>query len=293
VWSRTVAPEHLRTLTPAGQPGRRSVHNPDRQTPRHCNTVTVMNDWSGQLAYGVRMEWGLTGAKHLTGACVVIVDVLSFTTSVTVVVEAGTRVFPYQWRDESAVEFARQVRAPLAVGRRAVTEQSPWSLSPAALRKAPKPTALVLPSPNGSSIAAAMSEAIVMAGCLRNASAVGRALTARGFGSVEKPIVVIAAGERWPDDQLRPALEDLLGAGAIIRALGQEVSLSPEAQAARSCFMGTANVPSAVAACSSGLELREGGFSDDVTIAAELDACDTVPALIDGDPQRRAFVALD
>jgi 2-phosphosulfolactate phosphatase len=138
-----------------------------------------------------------------------------------------------------------------------------------------------------------MSEAIVIAGCLRNASAVGRALTARGFGSIENPIAIIAAGERWPDGQLRPALEDLLGAGAIITALDQKASLSPEAQAARSCFVGTANIPSAVAACSSGLELREGGFPDDVIIAAELDACDTVPALIDRDPQRRAFVALD
>ncbi|MFE7855456.1 hypothetical protein [Streptomyces sp. NPDC057403] len=54
------------------------------------------------------------------------VDVLSFTTSVTVAVEAGTRVFPYAWRDETAAAFARDKGAALAVGRRAVTPATPW-----------------------------------------------------------------------------------------------------------------------------------------------------------------------
>jgi 2-phosphosulfolactate phosphatase len=97
-------------------------------------------------------------------------------------------------------------------------------------------------------------------------------------------VVVTAAGERWPDGSLRPALEDLLGAGAIIAELESRGSgpLSVEAAAARACFVQIADVASAVAACSSGLELARGGFTDDVVIATELDASAVVPLLAGG-----------
>ena len=92
---------------------------------------------------------------------------------------------------------------------------------------------LVLPSPNGSAIAAA-APGVTVAASLRNASAVAEWLSERFRGDVE-PVSVIAAGERWPDGSLRPALEDLLGAGAVLSALVARtgVSESPEAAAAR------------------------------------------------------------
>lgn len=95
---------------------------------------------------------------------------------------------------------------------------------------------------------------------------------------------VVAAGERWPDDSLRPALEDLLGAGAIIAALqaGQAGPLSPEATAAAACYSGTGDVAAALSGCASGIELANRGHADDVAIAAELDSCEAVPVLIDG-----------
>ncbi|MFF4906640.1 2-phosphosulfolactate phosphatase [Streptomyces sp. NPDC001260] len=245
-----------------------------------------MSDWCLQREYGVRFEWGPTGARQLASdtACLVVVDVLSFTTSVTVAVEAGTRVFPYAWRDETASAFARDKEAVLAVGRRAATPAAPWSLSPAALRRAPFTPRLVLPSPNGSAISAAAAGSTVVAGCLRNATAVGHLLAQRGYGTAERPLAVIAAGERWPDGSLRPALEDLLGAGAIIDALGSrgDGPLSPEAAAARACFTQAPDVAAAVASCSSGLELALSGFADDVAVATELDVCAVVPVLTDG-----------
>lgn len=243
--------------------------------------------WSAQGAYGVRFEWGPEGARRLMAggdvACLVVVDVLSFTTAVSVAVDAGTKVFPYAWRDESAVAFAAERDAELAVGRRAMTAGSPWSLSPAALRRAPFTPRLVLPSPNGSAIAAAVgtSGAVVVAGCLRNAAAVGSWLAGQGYGVPERPVAVVAAGERWSDGGLRPALEDLLGAGAIVSAVSG-AGVSPEASAAAASYASCADVASAVADCASGRELRGYGFAEDVAVAVELGASERVPVLVDG-----------
>lgn len=245
-----------------------------------------MTGWFTQDSHGVRFEWGLAGAAALapSSSCLAIVDVLSFTTSVTVAAESGTKVFPYAWRDEGAAEFARRNRARLAVARRAASADSPWSLSPAALRAAPFTERLVVPSPNGSAIAAsaAAGPAPVIAACLRNARAAGDWLARRSLGTPDKPATVIAAGERWPDGSLRPALEDLLGAGAVISALRDRGCgpLSPEAEAARACYETAADPARAVADSASGRELAGKGFADDVVIATEINSSGVTPVLV-------------
>ena len=217
-------------------------------------------------------------------ACLVIVDVLSFSTAVSVAVEAGTAVYPFPWRDERASRFAADRGAALAVGRSMTSPATPWTLSPASLRAAPYVARLVLPSPNGSRIASVTNAARTVAACLRNARSTADWLVRAGYGTPERPIAVVAAGERHADGGLRPALEDLLGAGAIIAALRahRELELSPEADAAAAAFTGTSDVRSAVARSASGRELVERGFAADVDIAIELDASQAVAVLIDG-----------
>ncbi|MFI6046897.1 2-phosphosulfolactate phosphatase [Nocardia sp. NPDC051321] len=244
-------------------------------------------EWSKQRPWGVRVDWGLAGARALgpDSAAIVVVDVLSFSTSVSVAVDAGTRVFPYPWRDKTAAQFAADRDARLAVGRTAVSERQPWSLSPAALRRAPAPARLVLPSPNGSAISAAVSGVPVLAACLRNASAVARWIVQQGWGTAERPISVIAAGEHWPgQDVLRPAIEDWFGAAAVISALAENGAgpLSPEASAAKTTYDATADVASLITQCASGRELAEIGFADDVAVAIEIGAGAAVPVLVDG-----------
>ncbi|WP_406274497.1 2-phosphosulfolactate phosphatase [Nocardia sp. NBC_00881] len=244
-------------------------------------------DWSRQGLWGVRLEWGLAGARALgpDSACIVVVDVLSFTTSVTVAVDAGTQVVPYRWRDDTAAEFAAKHGAELAVGRRAVSAEQPWSLSPAALRRAPVAARLVLSSPNGSAISAAVSGVPVVAACFRNSTAVARWISRRGWGTSERPISVVAAGEHWPGQNiLRPAVEDWLGCGAVVSALADcgAGPLSPEAFAAKACHDGVDDIPSLISNCASGRELTSGGFAEDVVIATELDASGVVPTLVDG-----------
>jgi 2-phosphosulfolactate phosphatase len=232
-----------------------------------------------QAGHRVRFEWGPTGAEALAaGAGVaVVVDVLSFTTTLTVACERGITVLPFPWKDERAAAFAAERDATLAVGRlEARASRSGVSLSPADMSRVTGIERLVLPSPNGSSICAllARSGASVVGGCLRNRSAVARRV--RDAGTV----VVVAAGERWPDGSLRPAVEDLWGAGAVLAALvdlGAD-GLSPEAEVAAEAYRAVADeLPARLAACASGLELAEAGFAEDVAVASMLDVSDVVP----------------
>ena len=234
-----------------------------------------------QEAHPVRFDWGPTGAAATAGgaAYAVVVDVLSFTRSVCVGVERGIAVHPFAWKDERAREYADDVGATLAIGRHEARRLGGGlSLSPASLAAAEGVERLVLPSPNGSSIAAALDGPTVVAACLRNRTAVARHVA-------DGAITVVAAGERWPDGSLRPAVEDLWGAGAVLAALvdlGAE-GLSPEARVAEAAYRAVEpDLAAAVTACASGLELVEGGFGEDVAIARELDVTDKVPVLSGG-----------
>ncbi len=258
-----------------------------------------MADWAAQSGSGIRFEWGQAGARRLAveAACLVVVDVLSFTTAVSVAVQVGSRVLPF-WlpaatataaeragAEMAAAIYARQSGARLAVTPSTITPDAPWALSPAQLRKAPFTDRLVLPSPDCSTITAAARPGVpVIAACLRNITAVGSWITSHGYGTPERPVAVIAAGEQWPDGSLRPALEDLLGAGALISDLHAQGAgpLSAEAAAARACGESTADIPHAITASVSGRELAAMGFAEDVAIAIEEDTCPAVPVL-DGD----------
>ena len=239
-----------------------------------------------QPGSGARFDWGLAGAAELGRVCavLVVVDVLSFTTTVEVAVGRGMRVHPFPW-GEQAAEYALRVGAVAATGRRQVTPQHPWSLSPAALSRAPIVPDLVLPSPNGSAISAAASATghPVVAANLRNAHAVGRWLLRHGYGSTAAPIGVVAAGERWPDGSLRPSVEDQLGAAIVLDTLsGAPGGLSVEAAMALAALASTPDVPAAVRGSVSGRELIEGGFPEDVEIAVRVGASEVVPLLRQG-----------
>lgn len=214
-----------------------------------------------QAGYDIRFEWGLAGAERLSAlvAVSVIVDVLSFTTAVDVAVARGATILPFPWRDERAAAFAAHQGAVLASHDR----RSGWSLSPASLVAIPAGTRLVLPSPNGATLSFAARSPQVVAACLRNAPAVAAWLSAEAG-----PVAVFAAGERWPDGSLRPAIEDLIGAGAVIAGLGG--TKSPEAHMAEAAFlMANAALSRIIHGCSSGVELIERGFAEDVRLAAE------------------------
>jgi 2-phosphosulfolactate phosphatase len=225
-----------------------------------------------QRAYRVRLEWGAEGAALLAAECavVVVVDVLSFSTSVDVAVGRGAAVLPQRYGDPAAAAAQARDRGAVAGGDR---HGAGPSLRPSSLLALAPGTRVALPSPNGATLCAlggaGAGAADVVAGCLRNAPAVAAALR-----EVDGPVGLVPAGERWPDGTLRVAWEDALGAGAIAAEL---TGRSPEADAAAALFGATPDLRAALGALASGRELVADGFGADVALAAGYGVSDAVP----------------
>jgi 2-phosphosulfolactate phosphatase len=235
------------------------------------------------------MEWGERGAEAIGPGAdfTVVVDVLRFTTALSVAAESGIEVFPYPWRDETAAEFAAKKGAVLAASERPTRPAdggtAPVSLSPVSIKAATGIARLVLPSPNGSALAFGLETtgATVVGACLRNRIAVAEWLAA----AQPAAIAVVAAGERWADGSLRPAVEDLWGAGSVVAALAAAgfSGFSQEALVAAAAFADVrAHLHTALLTCVSGAELSAKGLAADIAIAAELDSSTAVPVLAAG-----------
>jgi len=224
----------------------------------------------------VELEWGQQGLRALSQSCeaVVIIDVLSFSTSVTMAVARGAAVWPHAGEDR-AEELARAIGATLARGR---NSREGRTLSPASMLDVVPGERIVMPSPNGSALshAALVSGLAVIAGAMRNAAAVATWLTEH-----VRSVGLVPAGEQWADHSLRVAYEDLVGAGAIAAALVARESaaqLSADASAAAAAFAQRRPLAQAP----SGRELVGWGFAADVALAEELDADPVVPVIRDG-----------
>jgi 2-phosphosulfolactate phosphatase len=201
-----------------------------------------------QSSYQVRMDWGLEGLTRVDASdVVVVVDVLRFSSTVIQALEQGEH-------------FAMDAAA------RAV-------------------------SINGAAVAERAAETcpVVLLGGLRNAAGVADAVLAvqRQRGA-RTSVAVIACGELTSRDAaagLRFAVEDFLGAGAVIAALtdrGIDHS-SPEAAAAGESFRALRGaMRHLLAASGSGRELAQAGRADEVAAAAAVDAASIVPVLREG-----------
>ena len=229
-----------------------------------------------QEGYRIRLEWGEHGVTVLSARCtaVILVDVLSFTTCVDIALANGAVIYPCRWKDGREQEFAAS-RGALLAGRRGA-DGARFSLSPSSLRGLRRGEGLVLPSPNGSALTLlAAGSRPVYAACLRNARAVAEHVQRR-YDS----IAVVPCGERWEDGSLRPALEDLIGAGAVVSCLAG--AKSPEALAAQRIFDMYLEDRRILEHAASGVELGGIGYGADLVLAGEVDVSRVVPHF-DGD----------
>ena len=229
-----------------------------------------------QQPFEVNLDWGKSGLHALLAHSdvVIIVDVLSFSTSVDIVTAQGGLVFPYNYKDESVIEYAKKQNAVIANPQRSAKKA--LTLSPTSLLKIDKGTRLVLPSPNGSTLSLATDGVPTICGCIRNAKAVASYAMTLG-----KSIALIPAGEQWPDGTIRFAFEDLMGAGAILSHLSG--TFSPECKSALMLFNGLKHyLLEEVKESSSGRELLDRGFEKDVALACALNVSQAVPLLENG-----------
>ena len=241
----------------------------------------------GQRAYAVRLDWGPTGAAAIASRrrpgrgrrrALLHHDAVGRR-------RPRAEVLPYRWRDASATAYAAERGATLAAGR---FEGGPGSCQPVAggdERAVVGRDQLVLPSPNGSTISAALADAdlTVVAACLRN-----RARSPAGSRRDSRRV----RSSRWS----RPASAGPTAAcgrplricgvpDAVIAALlDPDGGLSPEAAPRVRSPIGAARptLADAPRGCASGQELIAAGFGDDVEVAGRVDVSDVVPVLADG-----------
>lgn len=193
-----------------------------------------------QSTYQVRLDWGLAGLERLAPAdVVVIVDVLHFSSRLADAIAAG---------DE--IELA---------------EAADWSTDSSAPALA---------------VTAAAGGATVLVGSLRNAAAVAQAVqTIQERRQARTSVALIATGERDSSNDLRFAVEDQLGAGAIVAAL-TDLGIdhtAPDAAVAAEGFRALRRaLGHLVSASGSGKDAADAASVSD---AARLDAVSAVPQL--------------
>ncbi len=230
---------------------------------------------NSQFNFSVNLEWGINGIKKYfnTTDLFIIVDVLSFSTCVDIAENNGAGIIPFKWKNGRALEYAKSINSECASLHRSKTE---YSLSPVSLLNIKAGTNLVLPSPNGSELSLSTGNKTTLCGCIRNAESIGQYAAETG-----KNITVIAAGEKWSDESLRLAIEDLIGAGAILCHLKN--NLSPECKTAIAVFKKFENnLFQSIRDSVSGQELIDREYEEDIKLASNLNVSRCVPVLLNG-----------
>ena len=220
----------------------------------------------------INLEWGVKGLKKFkpVSDVIIIIDVLSFSTCVDIVLNKSAFIYPYKYMDDTTILYSMQVGAELASTQRS---KNNYSLSPGSLLNIKSGSKLVLPSPNGSELSFLSGSAgiITLTACLRNCRAVAEYAMELG-----KNITLIPAGEKWEDGSIRFAIEDILGAGAVISFL--DGNFSAEALFAKDLYNTLkSDVCGILSECVSGKELIEKEFETDVRLACETNVSDSIP----------------
>jgi 2-phosphosulfolactate phosphatase len=237
-----------------------------------------------QSPYKCRVEWGRRGAREAAerGDIIIIVDVLSFSSTVITALSNGAIIYPYP-RTLDGKKFAEKIGGEFILGRAEAAQIGAPTLSPVSFGQDHTNKKYVLTSLNGAYCTWIASQVpALLIGSLLNAESV--AVAANLLQKQTKAnITVIPCGEQWEgsreyEDTLRPAIEDYLGAGAILSHL--EGKKSPEAEFCMTSFLHSKDkLNNFIWDCGSGRELRGRGYEADVKHCSRLNIYTTVPLL--------------
>lgn len=219
----------------------------------------------------------LIGQHDLSGKTAVVIDVFRATTTIVTALESGIAEVRPVLQLQEAFALASEDYLPAAERDGNVAEGFEYGNSPLQYRNLNglKGKRLALTTTNGTRCVALSQDAEeIVAGALRNRSAVARYLLATG-----RDAVLFCAG--WKD---RPNLEDTLLAGALAEALIAHFACGDDAtwsaltlwEAARSDLSNWARRTSHYK------RLVDKGMREDVLHCLELDNSQLVPVLRDG-----------
>ncbi|MFO1446144.1 2-phosphosulfolactate phosphatase [Bacillus sp. Bva_UNVM-123] len=237
-----------------------------------------------QSPYVCRVEWGKRGAREAAerGDIIIIVDVLSFSSTVISALNYGAIIYPSP-PHLNGKDFAEKIGAEYILGRAEAAKIGKPTLSPVSFNQEHYKKKYVLTSLNGAFctwIAAKVPALLI--GSFLNASSIASYVNQLRL-KMKVNITVVPCGEQWSDvreyeDILRPSIEDYLGAGAILSNL--EGEKSPEVEVCIGAFQSAKQkLNEFIWDCGSGRELRERGFEDDVKHCSRLNVYQTVPIL--------------
>lgn len=224
---------------------------------------------------------------HLTGRCVVVFDVLRATTSIAAALAAGVR----EIRVYDRLDAAARAAEAFGPGRLLAGEEK--CLPPPGFDLGNSPAAFVpgqhtgrvmfMSTTNGTrAIAAARGAAAVLTGALVNADAVARAVTrlANAGGAGPRGITLLCAGTGGT-----VAMEDLLGAGAVIESLrghGDVCLDSDVARVASRLFLAArGDLRTALSESTGGRNVIAAGLGADVDFCARLNVIEAVGVVAD------------
>jgi 2-phosphosulfolactate phosphatase len=217
---------------------------------------------------------------HLAGRTVVVLDVLRATTTMAAALAAGVReIHVFASLQEASRAAAGADSSRILCGEEKCLPPAGFDLgnSPGAFRRELHGgrTAYMSTTNGTRAIVAAREAATVLTGALVNASTVARAVAAAGADAT-----LLCAGTGGA-----VAMEDVLGAGAVMASLERLAAVdvqSDTALIARDLYRARGqDLRAALAEALGGRNVKAAGLAEDIDFAARVDALDVV-GCVDG-----------